>query len=89
MKSPEFNPHLKTIYLKAAATQLQANNPPETRQAFDRLRGMGYSEKDAKTLIASVIACESYVVIKSGKPYDHDRFVRNLKRLPDQEFEEE
>ncbi len=88
-KRPKHNPILKAVYLKAVGTQLRENNPPETRQTFDRLRAEGFSEKDAKLLIASVIAVESYEIMKSGAPFNHQRFVRNLKRLPDQSFDSE
>jgi hypothetical protein len=77
------------VYLEAVETQLHDNNPPETRQTFERLRAEGISEKDAKVLIGSVIAVETYEIMKSGKPFDHTRFVRNLDRLPDQNFDDE
>lgn len=86
-KSPKHNPILKAVYIEAVETQLRDNNPPETRQTFDRLRSEGVSEKDAKLLIGSVIAVETYEIMKSGTSFNHKRFVRNLNRLPDQSFE--
>lgn len=88
-KRPKHNPILKAVYLEAVETQLRDNNPPDTRQTFERLRAEGFSEKDAKLLIGSVIAVETYEIMKSGKPFDHKRFVRNLQRLPDQTFDDE
>ena len=87
-KPPKHDPILKAVYLEAVETQLRENNPPETRQTLDRLRSAGVSEKDAKILIGSVIAVETYEVVKSEKPFNHERFVRNLNRLPDQNFDE-
>ena len=81
------NPELKAAFLDAVETQLRDNNPPETRLAFDRLLAEGVNEKEVKILIASAIAFETYQVLKSGTPFDHERFVRNLNRLPDQSFE--
>ncbi len=86
-KGPKHNPILKAVYLEAVETQLRGNNPPETRQTFDRLRAEGFSEKDAKLLIGSAIAAETYGIMKSGTPFNRQRFVRNLKRLPDQSFD--
>jgi len=40
----EENPHLKSSILEVVDNQLQANDPPETRQTFDRLISVGYSE---------------------------------------------
>ena len=88
-KPLKHNPILKAVYLEAVETQLGDNKPPETRQTFDRLRAQGISEKDTKLLIGSVIAVESYEIMKSGTPFNHERFVRNLKRLPDQSFDSE
>ncbi len=83
------NPLLRAAYLEAVDKQLQDNDPPETRQTFDRLRSEGYNEQDAKLLIASAIAAESYLVMKTQKPFNRDRFIRNLQKLPDQNFDEE
>lgn len=89
MKSSSHNPHLKAAYLEVVENQLRDNNPPETRQTFERLRKEGFNEQDTKLLIASVIAAETYEMIKSGTVFNHDRFVRNLNRLPDQSFDSE
>jgi len=83
------NPLLRAAYLEAVDKQLQGNDPPETRQTFDRLRAEGHSEEDTKLLIASAIAAESYWVMKTQKPFNRDRFVRNLQKLPDQNFDDE
>lgn len=88
-KQPKHNPILKAVYLEAVETQLHDNNPPETRQTFERLRTEGISEKDAKLLIGSVIAVETYEIMKSGTPFNKERFIRNLNRLPDQTFDDE
>jgi len=83
------NPILKAVYLEAVDTQLRDNDPPETRQTFDRLRAEGITEKDVKLLIGSVIAAETYEIMKSGTPFNKERFIRNLDRLPDQTFLDE
>jgi hypothetical protein len=85
-KEPDHNPILKATYLEVVDTQLRDNNPPETRQTYDRLRAEGISDKNARLLIGSVIAAETYYIMKTEKPFDHKRFVRNLNRLPDQSF---
>ena len=89
MKKESHNPILKAVYLEAVESQLRNNNPPETRQTFDRLIAEGISKKDAKLLIGSVIAAESFEIMKSGTPFNKERFVRNLNRLPDQSFDDE
>jgi hypothetical protein len=88
-KQPTHDPLLKAVYLEAVDAQLRENNPPETRQTFERLRAEGVSEQDARLLIGSVIAAETYATMKSGTPFNRDRFIRNLKVLPDQPSLEE
>jgi len=87
MKPRGYNRRLQAVYLEAVDNQLKENNPPETRQTFERLRKLGISERDAKILIASAIAVETFEIMKTSKPFNRDRFLRNLQRLPDQSFE--
>jgi hypothetical protein len=68
--------------------QLRENDPPETRQALTRLKEMGYNDKDAKILIASAVAAETFWILKKGEPFNHHRFIRNLRQLPDQDFDD-
>jgi hypothetical protein len=88
-KRNEQNPPLKAAYLEIVENQLRANDPPETRQTYERLRTEGISEKDAKTLIASVIAYETYEILHNGTAFNEGRFIRNLNRLPEQSFIDE
>ena len=64
--------------------QLKANDPPETKITYDRLIKEGFDDYQAKQMIASCVAVEIYEVLKSGKPYDNDRYIRNLERLPEE-----
>ena len=86
MKRKDFNPRLQAVYLEIVDNQLRDNDPPETRQTFERLRGVNVSEREAKLLIASAIAVETFEVIKTKTPFDRVRFIRNLQMLPDQSF---
>jgi hypothetical protein len=62
--------------------QIESNNPPQTKQALMRLRKDGYSDIDAKKLIGQCVIVELQMVITEGKPFDEERFVKNLERLP-------
>lgn len=79
---------LKSVYLGIVENQLRANNPPETKLTLQRLVAQGISQADAKILIASAIAVETYEIMKSQTEFNHDRFVRNLNKLPSQDFDE-
>jgi len=74
---------LKQQFLEIVDNQLEDNDPPETKQAFDRLRKEGYSDADTRALIAQCVAAEMFNVMKNNKPYDNERYVKNLSRLPE------
>ena len=89
MKKPKHNPRPKAAYLEVVENQLRDNDPPETRHTLTRLKRMGISEQDAKLLIASAIAAETYWIMKNGQSFNRDRFIRNLHLLPEQDFDAE
>jgi hypothetical protein len=78
-----FNPDLRDAILKAVEYQLANDNPPETKQTYDRLIREGHSENDAKLLIANVVAVEIFEVVNRREPFNHHRFVQALNRLPE------
>jgi hypothetical protein len=76
------NPHLRAAFLEGVDNQLRDNNPPETKETLERLMAEGYSAENAKDLIAQAVAVEAYIVMKTQAPFNRERFVRNLKALP-------
>jgi len=67
--------------------QLRDYDPPETRHTFERLIAQGISEEDAKIYIAQAVCVEVYDVMKSKKPYNRERYIKNLERLPQEPSE--
>ena len=67
----ESNEIIRREIFKIITNQLKANNPPETKQTLNRLRGIGYSDLDAKKLIGQCIAVELFDVIKNGNPLNY------------------
>jgi hypothetical protein len=78
----EENPYLKSAILEVVDNQLQANDPPETRQTFDRLISEGYSEEEAKKLIGRVVTSEIFDILKKKEPFNPERFAKALHELP-------
>ncbi|MBC8207335.1 MAG: hypothetical protein ISR85_04460 [Kiritimatiellales bacterium] len=78
------NPHLKAAFLEAVDNQLADNDPPETKETLDRLIGQGMSEDDAKIYIAQAVSVEVFDIMKHQKEFNLDRYLKNLKRLPDE-----
>jgi|GEM_PF-747648 len=70
--------------------QIENNDPPEAKQAFHRLVSEGYSEEEAKVLIAQCLVIVFFDVVKSGKPAeDSNIYLKSLKKLPKLPNEEE
>ena len=83
----DFNDNLKEQILEIAQNQIQSNEPPETNETLDRLKKSGYSEDEAKQLIGQCLAVELHHVFTNKKPFNHSRYISNLKNLPEQPFD--
>jgi predicted nucleic-acid-binding protein len=85
MKKP--NPHLKRAFLEVVENQLEANDPPETRETLKRLISEGISEDNAKIYIAQAVCVEVYHALKHKQEFNLQRYLKNLKRLPEEPAE--
>ena len=79
---PKYNKRLNTAILEVVDNQIREGDPPETKQTYDRLIASGYSEKETRDLIGCVVSSEIFDILKNQQPYDQDRFIAALKRLP-------
>jgi len=68
--------------LEVVENQLREEDPPETRETFERLVGEGHTEAEAKRLIAAVVLAEIGEILWTNSPFNHSRFVVALDRLP-------
>jgi hypothetical protein len=82
MNDPETNPQLGKMILEIVQNQIRENDPPETRQTFERLKSEGYSADEARRLISTVVTVEIFHVTRDRQPFNNNRFVWNLKHLP-------
>lgn len=78
----ESNNRLSAAIIQVVETQIDSNDPPETKQTFERLLAEGFSEKVAKELLGTVVIAEVFGVLKDGKPFDIERYVAALNKLP-------
>ena len=74
---------MRELLLQVVDNQIRDLEPPETRGTLDRLVAEGFEPEEARLLIANVVATEIVEVIQREQPYDHDRFVAALDRLPE------
>lgn len=84
MAHPE---RIRNAIFQIIDNQMKQNDPPETRQTFNRLVEGGYSKIDAKKLIAQCVSVEVFNVFKHKQPFNEKRYLKNLKHLPEEPFE--
>lgn len=75
------NPHLKATILEVVENQIRNGDPPETRQALERLLATGYSRKQAIEMIGSALVEEIWAILHDHKQFDRARFSALLERL--------
>lgn len=68
--------------VEVVENQLADNNPPETKEALERLIKNGETRENAIRYIASVLSIEIFGALKHQEPYNDKRYLKNLKALP-------
>ena len=76
------NPRLRTAILEIVENQIRDNEPPETKETFQRLVEEGYAEEEAKKLLGCVVSTEVFGVLQEGREFDREQYVNALHRLP-------
>jgi hypothetical protein len=88
MNIPETNPKLGKMILEVVQNQIRDNDPPETMQAFERLKGAGYTADEARRLISTAVTVELFHIMRDHQEFDRKRFVWNLEQLPREPWDE-
>lgn len=83
---PADRERLREAMMQVVDNQLKANDPPETAQTLERLMAEGCDEDEARNLIACAVV-EIMTATLGGKPYDHERYLKLLARLPTRPWE--
>ncbi|MCL1068315.1 hypothetical protein L2735_16185 [Shewanella olleyana] len=73
---------LHALMMEIVSNQLNDNNPPQVKEALNRLLSEGFSEEKSMNLIGCAVSVEIFGTLKEGKPYDEARYIKALKRLP-------
>lgn len=83
MKSNEI---IREQIFEIIKNQLRDNAPPETKITYDRLIKNGYDDFQTRQMIGQCLAVELFEVMKHGKPYNSERYIKNLLALPKEPF---
>ena len=76
------NPQLGEEMKEVVRNQIKQNDPPETKLTYDRLINEGFPEDEVMRLLAVVVAAEIFIVMKSGEPFNQERYINWLNDLP-------
>ena len=74
--------------IETVENQIRDNDPPEVRVTLDRLMSLGESRENAMRYIGSVFSLEIYEILKHQTPFDEQRYVANLRSLPELPFDD-
>lgn len=72
---------LKKTILEVVDNQLRANDPPCTKEVYEKLQKAGYSKSEAKDKIGAVVLDEIYDIIKEGQPFDEENYKNCLEEM--------
>lgn len=81
------NLKLKKIILEVVDNQLRDNNPPATKQVYQKLLDAGYSVDEAKEKIGAIVVTEIYNVMKEGQVYNEKRYIQVLEEMLQQSLD--
>lgn len=75
------NRQLKKNIQEVVDNQLKSNDPPCTKDIFNKLIDAGYSKSEAKDKIGAVVLAEIYDILKDGRPFDEAKYQKALEEL--------
>ena len=88
MDDPDTNPELGRAILEIVENQIRDDDPPETRQAVDRLVSEGYTADEARRLVSTAVTVEIFHIMRDRETFNRQRFVWNLSHLPREPWDE-
>jgi hypothetical protein len=72
---------LRDAMLDTVLKQINSNDPPETRDTYDRLIDEGASNSQALQLIAGAMRIEMNRMLAEGTPFDNERYAALLAKV--------
>ena len=68
--------------------QIKENDPPITKETYDRLRGEGHTHDDTMKLIGCALSVELFEIMKNQEIFNVQRYASNLQCLPELPWED-
>ena len=83
------NLRLKKTILEVVENQLKANDPPCTKDIYEKLLNAGYSKSEAKDKIGAVVLTEIYDILQEGQSFDEEKYKNSLEEMLKQSLDYE
>ena len=77
------NYRLRATLMEVVDTQIENNDPPCTKEVYEKLVKKGFSSVNAKEMIASIVAEEIFYILKGEKEFDEELYSRKVYSLLD------
>lgn len=81
------NIRLKNMILEVVDNQLKADDPPCTKDVYEKLLNAGYTKSEAKEKIGAVVLTEIYDILKAGKSFDEAKYQKSLEEMVEQSLD--
>jgi len=75
--------------VEAVENQLKEDNPPEANRTLKRLMAIGETRKNAIRYIGTALSVEVVEIFKNKTPFNEQRYINNLKALPELPYDDE
>ncbi len=82
MSSKDLNFAGEAVF-EAINNQIQNDDPPQTKQTYDRLMKAIKNHDEVMKYIGVVMMAEILDILKSRKPFNKKRYIGRLNKLPD------
>ena len=83
------NLRLKKTILEVVENQLKANDPPCTKDIYEKLLNAGYSKSEAIDKIGAVVLDEIYDILQEGQSFDEEKYRKSLEEMLKQSLDYE
>ena len=74
---------VENTLIQAIENQIESDNPPAARAAFNKLTLVNYEREDILNLMAHVLAYEIDAMLDEDRPFDTEWYETALRKLPE------
>lgn len=73
---------LKEQFFDVIEKQIKMKDLPEVNETYNRLLSEGRQKEEVLKMMACVLCAESFDILNQQKPFNKERYINRLKKLP-------